>query len=190
MTPDLQPGDVLLCHSDAFVSKLIRFGETVRYHGWRKGLQMLVGRWTAPVDDPTWANHAAVYVGDGQLIEALGSGLVMSPVSKYGPDAYRVAPLAEIRQDVSAEARADLVAFAKAQLLRHGPYGWLSIASIVVQILTPSKLDLSYDGALICSAFAAQCWEHAGLILPTRSSLTTSPADLAAWLDRCTKVAA
>lgn len=182
------PGDLLLCHSKGFIGALIRFGENVRYHGWRHALRVAVGLVAEDPDDPCWANHVAVYVGNGHIIEAESKGLVLSSVDKYSPldehnctaAPYRLAPLASVRPAVTADDRAALVAFAQAQLDRHGRYGWLSIASIVLQILTPSKLDLSWDGALICSAFGAQCWEHAGVTISTRSALTTMPADIAA----------
>lgn len=180
---ELLPGDVLLTRSSSVVGALIRFGERTQYAGWPAALKWLlkfVLRISNPDsrEDPWWANHAAVYVGDGQLIEALAGGLTVSPVSKYA--APIVLPLTVVRPDVTDVDRARAVAFARTQVARHDRYGWLSIASIVLQLVTPLRLDVSWDGALICSAFAAQALEHAGVVLPTRSSLTTMPADLAA----------
>ena len=188
---DLLPGDLLLTHSKGFVGALIRFGENVRYHGWRHAFAVALGIVPEDRSDPCWANHVAVYVGNGQVIEALGRGLQLSSIEKYElPGAHNcaatpciVAPLELVQPGVLPIERKSLVDFAREQLARHDRYGWLSIASIVLQLLTPSKLDVSYDGALICSAFGGQCWEHAGVILPTRSSLTTMPADLAAMVD-------
>lgn len=180
---ELLPGDVILTRSNSVVGSLIRFGERARFAGWPAALHWLIKfvlRISQPdeLSDPWWANHAAVYIGDGQLIEALADGLTLSPVSKYSQSIH--VPLAGLRPDVTDTDRAQAVGFARTQLARHDRYGWLSIASIVVQLLTPLRLDLSWDGALICSAFAGQCLEHAGVLLPTRSSLTTMPADLAA----------
>lgn len=185
---DLQPGDLLLVHSGGLVGALIRFGENVRYHGWKHAFAVAVGRAVEKPEDPCWANHVAVYIGNGQVIEALANGLNESPADKYVLEGdhnctatpARIAELASVRPEVTAEERAALVAFAQDQLAKHDDYGWLSIASIILQILTPAKLDLSWDGAMICSAFAGRCWEHAGVILSTRSALTTMPADLAA----------
>lgn len=182
---DRQVGDLVLTRSAGAVGALIRFGERVRYHGWAvaagRAMQVLLRRPVAEDrTDPSWVNHAAVYVGNGHLIEALAKGLQLSPADKYAPGCSIDVPLTAVRPDVSDVERQALAGFARAQLGRHDRYGWLSIASIVAQLLTPAKLDVSWDGALICSAFAAQCWEHAGVTLPTRSSLTTMPADLAA----------
>lgn len=176
---DLMPGDLLLCRSNGLVGALIRFGERVRVHGWQVALEravrVLAGQKIpeAP-DDPSWCNHVAVYVGDGQVIEALAKGLQLNPV---GTRDHVVAPLCNALPAVGEAERQALLDFAHAQLGRHDRYGWLSIVSIVLQILTPAKLDVSWDGALICSAFGAQCWEHSGVTLWTRSSLTTMPSD-------------
>jgi hypothetical protein len=179
----MRPGDLLLVHSSGLVAGLIRFGENVRYHGWRRAFRVALGKADVGRDDPCWATHVAVYVGSGRIIEAQARGLVIDDISKYDPVKYRVAPLAGVRKNASNADRAKAVDFAYEQERLHDKYGWLSIASVVLQILTPARLDISWDGALICSAFGAQCWEHAGVILPTRSSLTTLPADLAAMVD-------
>lgn len=185
MTLDLLPGDVLLTRATGLVPAFIRFGERVRYQGWWRALwhaaQKAVG--VAQPDmpgDPWYISHAAVCVGPGRLIEALAAGLAASPVAKYSGKPVVAVPLARLVPDVTDTDRARAVRFAQTQLARHDRYGWLSIASIILQLVTPLRLDISWDGAVICSAFAAQCLEHAGVTLATRSSLTTTPADLAA----------
>lgn len=179
---DLQLGDVLLVRDTGIIPSLIRLGENVRYHGWKVALRRFFGRETEPLDDPCWPNHAAVYVGNDCVIEAEAKGLTLSPVEKYKPGQYQVAALAKVQPDTADIERTALVLFARSQLAKHVKYGWLSIATIVAQLLTPVKLDLSWDGSMICSAFAALCWEHAGVTLPTRSAMTTMPADLAAMV--------
>lgn len=179
---DLQPGDLLLCRSKGIVGVLIRFGERTRVHGWRialgRAVRVLFHRSVDEgPDDPAWTNHVAVYVGGGQVIEAVAKGLQLASVEKYGPDVHVVARLANADPGIGLVERQALVEFAHAELDRHTSYGWLSIASIVLQLLTPTKLDVSWDGAVICSAFGAQCWEHSGVVMNTRSSLTTMPSD-------------
>lgn len=180
----LLPGDIILTRSSGLSDSLIRFGERVRYAGWRRALRWFAGcaLRSAPADrpdDPWWANHAVVYVGDGKIIQAVASGGVVPGVlEQYSGTAKAYLRLADLRPDVTARDRHAAVRHAQTAARRHAAYGWLSIASIVAQRLTPAKLDVSWDGALICSALAAQCLEHAGVELPTRSSLTTMPADL------------
>lgn len=183
----LLPGDILLTRSESAIGAIIRFGETVKYHGWRAALTRAAGAAVGrpvPADpsDPAHWNHAAVFIGRGQVVEALAAGLTVSPAGKYPAGSFTVLRLADLLPDVSAASRARVVMFARAEQARHDAYGWCSIASIVVQLLTPVRLDLSWDGALICSAFAARCLEHAGFVLPTLSALTTMPADLAALI--------
>jgi hypothetical protein len=167
---DLETGDVVLVEGTGFVDTLISIGARVRYHGW---LSLLKKR----PNDETRFTHAAVVV-NGKLIEALATGLMESNLNKYD-GRCGVAKLTSVSPFVNAQDRYNLAVFASNALDRHDKYGWLSILSIILEIITPLKLDISWDGALICSAFAAQCWEHAGVVLPTLSSLTTMPADIA-----------
>lgn len=184
----LLPGDVIVTRSAGTVGALIRFGGRIRYEGWIRALSWLfkrILRIDQPDDpnQPWWPNHAAVYVGDGMVIEALAAGLTLSPLAKYAPGHYRICRLDSAERSVGPFERQAAVAYAHAMLARHCSYGWLSIASIVLQLLTPARLDVSWDGAMVCSAFAAACWQHAGVILPTRSALTTMPADFWRWVD-------
>lgn len=181
MDLQLQPGDLLLTRSTGAVGSLIRFGERVRAHGWRTALArafhwMLGFGIPEQPDDPAWCNHVAVYVGDGWLVEALAAGITCSPLDKYAPGSYRVARAAKARPDITDAERAAGVAHALRDAKRHAEYGWPSIASIILQILTPIKLDISWDGAKICSAEGAETWEHMGIEITTLSALTTMPS--------------
>lgn len=185
----VKPGDVLLVRSTGFVPSLIRFGERVRFAGWGRTLIWLartIVRVAQPDEptDPWFVSHAAVAVSDTECVEALAAGLTLSPLAKYDHTRAVLLRLEDLQPFVAQLERTSAVRFAREQLDRHDRYGWLSILSIVVQLLTPSKLDISWDGALICSAFAAQALEHAGVTLPTRSSLTTMPADLLAMIPK------
>lgn len=188
-----QTGDLIWTRSEGVVGSLIRFGARVKYHGWRTALwracQTVILRRGLP-EDPTdfaWGNHIAVYVdgwfvglpGGDYVIEALAHGLTLTPLEHYKPTQYRLLPLIDVRPDLGPFDRLALEEFAKRELADHDSYGWLAIASIVLQLLTPVKLDVSWDGSMICSAFGARCWEHAGVTIPTLSPYTTMPADLA-----------
>lgn len=174
----MQPGDLLYTRSAGPVGWLIRFGQNVRYHGWIQAVRRGVSGRTDPADW-TWGNHIAVCAGD-HVIEALARGLTRSPLTKYGIADSTVLPLTAVCPDVTDTERGRVVAFAEHELAAKDSYSWLGIASIVLQLLTPTRLDVSVDGAMICSAFGARCWEHAGVTLQTRSPYTTMPADLRA----------
>lgn len=177
----LQAGDLIATRSTGAVGWLIRFGESVQERGWLKtiwaALKRLVGLGEVEdPNDPWYYNHIAVYIGRGQLIEALSGGLTVSPLTKYTQ--FRELPLAKALYDPQGDERSNAMRFARDAYGRHTDYGWLEIGSIIGQLTTPSKLDVSWNGALICSAFGAQVWEHAGVNLPFRSSLGVKPSDL------------
>lgn len=184
MPNSLLPGDLILVYRNSgIVGFLICFGQRVKYTGWAAALRwarrFVFARAGYDPRDPLDGHHIAVYIGAGQIIEALAKGLTMSRlVDKYHPEDYDVLPLAQANPRAGALDRDQATTFALAELARKASYSWLSIASIVLQLLTPLRLDVSWGGAMICSAFGARCWEHAGVVLPTLSAATTMPADL------------
>jgi hypothetical protein len=63
---DYDPRDFILPHGSAFYSKLIRFGQTLRFRGKNRKY--------------AWWNHAAMRISQtGDLIEALGPGVEKKP---------------------------------------------------------------------------------------------------------------
>jgi len=93
-----------------------------------------------------------------------------------------IAPMAgeDAWQDVIDVNRTHEVEFAQACL--HNHYGWLTIVSIALSLLTGSKLGFGVDGQEICSALVARCLERTGEIFPT-DPWHIMPADLAKYYD-------
>jgi hypothetical protein len=157
------PGDFILTHGISWSSYLIRFGETIRYWGPDKKFT----RW----------NHAAIFINEkGDIIEALGGGVQQRNISVYRETEYHVVHLENVL-DIN---RAHEVAFAEACLNDH--YGWLTIVSIALSLVTGSKLGFGVDGQEICSALVARCLERTGEIFPT-DPWHIMPADLAKYFD-------
>jgi len=158
--PDVwQPGDFILTHGDAFLSKLIRFGERLRIHGADRRF--------------AWYNHAALVVNEhGDLAEALSRGVVPSNADKYLPKDYVV-----VHSGASADDVAEVRAFADWVLATRHKYGWFTIASIVLTVLTGSKFTFFIDGEFICSGFVARAMERTGAIF-NRDPVHITPADL------------
>ena len=186
--PHGQPGDLLYTRSTGVVGAGIRFGQDVDLFGWWAADKALFRRMVlrdGPQEfgSPAWGNHIAV-VGDGCLIEALARGVVRSPLSKYRLSEAVVLPLETVRPGVTVRERAAAVAYAEKQAELHDSYGWLGITSIALQLTTPARLDVEWDGAMICSALGARAWEHAGVILPTRAAGTTMPCQLRRMVGR------
>lgn len=161
---DYQPGDFILTYSTRLFSRLIRFGQSLRYRGdERKYI-----RW----------NHAAVIVSpQGDIIEALGTGVQRNHLSKYGPTEYAI-----VRIDAFAQPhdREQIVAFAEWALGEK--YGWATVLSIALNVLTGAKLTFGVDGQNICSGLVARALERSNAIFQTTPSHVT-PAELAKLFD-------
>jgi hypothetical protein len=159
--PDYEPGDFILTHSSGLFGRLIRFGETLRY--WGKDAKY--ARW----------NHAALITSiEGELIEALSSGVVRSPISRYTPTEYYLIHLHE--DDADSRDRRQAVAYAT-YCLGEG-YSWLTICNIALALLTGCKFTFGIDGQVICSGLIARCLERTSIIFDGAAS-NISPADLA-----------
>jgi hypothetical protein len=158
------PGDFLLTHGDALFSKLIRFGERLRIRGADRKF--------------TWFNHAALVIdADGTLAEALAAGVVRSPADKYLAKDYVV-----VSPGASASDVAEVLAFADWVLRTRHKYGWVTIASIALTVLTGSKFTFFVDGEFICSGFVARAMERTQAIF-NRDPVHITPADLAKYYD-------
>jgi uncharacterized protein YycO len=152
------PGDFILTHGSAWTSRLIRFGQAVRFVG----------------DDRKYArwNHAAMIVSaNGNLIEALGGGVEETNLAKYEGTEYHL-----VRVMASSEDRDEVVAFA--QWCRGQPYGYITIVSIGLSLLTGAKFTFGFDGQSICSGLVARALERTRAIF-NRTPSHIMPADLA-----------
>ncbi|HKC90343.1 MAG TPA: hypothetical protein VKE23_03340, partial [Candidatus Limnocylindria bacterium] len=117
--PDPLPGDFILTHGGEFFSRVIQFGQGLRFTG---------------KDRPyTYWNHSALIVSaDGALIEALGPGVQRTTLAAYKGTQYTV-----VHIDASDEDRKEMVAFAEHWI--GGPYDWATIVSITLSLLTGAK---------------------------------------------------
>lgn len=156
------PGDFILTHGDSFFSKLIRFGERLRIHGADRRY--------------AWFNHAALVAGsDGEIVEALGRGVVRENASKYASKHYVVVHSGADAHDVKA-----ILDFAEWVTKHRAHYGWLTIISLAFTMLTGAKVTFFVDGEFICSGFVARAMERTGAIF-SRDPVHITPADLAKY---------
>ncbi len=161
---DFAPGDFILTHGQSFFSRLIRFGQRLRFEG--------------PDRPFAWWNHAAIIVSPtGDLIEALGPGVQRTHISKYQPIEYHLISVAGI---VSGHDREEAVAFAEWCLDLE--YGWMTIVSIALSLLTGAKFSFGFDGQAICSGLVARALERSNAIF-NRTPSHIMPADLAKYFD-------
>jgi len=133
--PSFAPGDFLLTHSAGVVPAAIRLGEALRCHGRRK----VYAHWS----------HAALVTGaDGSLIEAGGHGVGRGNVSEYTPTEYHL-----VHIDATDADRVEMVDFAIACVGK--PYGFVTIACIIMRIVTGLRWTFGVDGTYICSGLVA-----------------------------------
>jgi len=141
----MKAGDLVFAHSKGIIAKAIRFGEWLRGGERRKG--------------STW-NHVAVlsHQVDGiwYVIQAEAKGVsndkCLSSVAPGGH--YEVVPLP------AGADRGLFNEFVKSQV--GSKYGYVSIASCVVDILLPDSICLRRSKTWICSGLAAAGLMYAG----------------------------
>lgn len=160
--PAPRPGDFVLTHGRAWTSRMIRFGQRLRIHGEDRKY--------------THWNHAAVIVGeDGSIIEALGGGVTRRNLSAYRPTEYHV-----VHIDASDADRDQVVGFAEWSVDQ--PYGYLTIVSIGLSLLSGGKFTFAFEGQQICSGLAARGLERTNAVF-NRSPSHIMPADLAKYYE-------
>jgi hypothetical protein len=167
MSPsEFEPGDFILTHSKGLFARLIRFGQRLRY--W--GIDRRFTRW----------NHTAIIVTDrGDLVEAL-TGVVRTHISHYKQTEYFLVRL----PPNMADSRDRMQAVAFAEFCVGERYGWVTIVSIALSMLTGAKFAFGITGQSICSGLVIRCLERTNFIIPNGDSPThVATADLAKWFN-------
>lgn len=144
LTP--KPGDLVFAHSNGIMGRIIRLGERIRF---RKGVQ--------------W-NHVAIIDrmmedGDWLIIQAEARGVTKDKrLSSIAPGGrYKVVRLP------SGISRQKVLDFAHDQV--GSRYGWLTILSIAIDILTPFWVpSFRTRNSWICSAISAEALRAGGWI--------------------------
>lgn len=158
--PIFTPGDFVLVHGGQLTSRIIQFGQGLRYRGADKQY--------------CYFNHAALVVDtDGGLIEAEGRGVCAGHINEYNASDYAL-----VHTDMSDEDRTEAVNFAKDCL--GDKYSFLTIGCISVSLLTGTKLTFGYQGHMICSGLVSRCLERGQYVFP-RDAAEMMPADLASY---------
>jgi hypothetical protein len=152
-------GDFILTHGFYFFSRLIQFGQALRY----------------PLRY-AYYNHAALVIeDDGTLAEALSRGVVRTHISAYDERFYYHVPTGWL---ATPHDREQIRAFACDVLAKRERYGWLTLASVSVALLTGSTIQFARNGTAICSGFVAEALRPAGYNW-AKSAPFMLPADLA-----------
>ncbi len=160
----LATGDIVLTHGSYWTSRMIRFGQRLRFRGARQRFAH-------------WNHVALVLDEEGNLGEALSDGVVRTKLSNYTGTEYHV-----VRVQCSDEDRTQIAAFATAVLdaPSRTRYGWLTIVSLFFTLTLGSKIVFGKVGTAICSGFACEALVRTGAIFP-RPPAYMMPADVAEY---------
>ena len=119
-------------------------------------------------------SHAALYAGNGQVIEAIGEGVVRRPIEQsLAEDSLAVAYRSP---NASPPIAARIVAYAAAQARAHAAYSVvgavLSTDSVMCRIVGPRP------ASFYCSQLVLESYRRGGLPLSTAPSQCLTPQDL------------
>jgi hypothetical protein len=150
------PGDIgFVCQHD-WTAFWIQVAQRVKY-----GKGSPAARW----------NHVFIVTDDvGGIIQANQSGVERGHLRQYIHDEY------ELRRPPYAPGGGQIVAEAATHHLGR-KYGWLTIASVTLSLLTGTKLRFGIAGDEICSGEAADDVTRANIDVGPDESFST-PADL------------
>lgn len=142
-TSGYHSGDLVFCHSNGMISRLIQFGQRIR---WKKNYQY---NHTAILD--TWDDAR----GEWTVIQAEGKGVTRGRrLSQIAPGGKLViVPLPD------GANRSDFLFFLRSQVGQK--YGFITDICIGFNILSPRviRIDFRQNGTWICSAvIAAGLW--------------------------------
>jgi cell wall-associated NlpC family hydrolase len=154
MTYQPRIGDFGVVKTGGVAGKLIRIGTSSRW------------------------NHTFIYIGDGKIVEAKPTGVVISLASQYpliGWNQHQI--LTDIqRQTIKAKA---MDAVGK-------PYSFLTILNVILRILglkilanTYVMRKLALKTGYICSELVEECYREAGVPIVNKEDFQTTPGDIA-----------
>lgn len=156
------PGDFILTHGSGIYSELIRFGQCFRFTG-------------PDVKYAYWSHAALITSASGDIVEALSNGVFRRNLIVYNEKEYVL-----VRIEVSDDDRRQAVAYAESAIGTR--YGWATIVSIALSLISGLRFSFGFDESKICSGLVAGALERTNAIFP-RPATHIMPADLAKYYD-------
>jgi hypothetical protein len=176
---DGQAGDAVFCHSTGLVGRAIRIGQWIRHFGVYKTWNHI-----------GWLDEAVTVQGvtvDWKVGQAVSRGVTNTALlSKIAPGGkFEIVPMTAFPTVVPNDhlAREILLATLRSQV--GVEYGFLTIASIIINILTPKFLHIDFraENTWICSAVYS--WGlHSGGGTVTGDVYQRLPAEVAQSADK------
>jgi uncharacterized protein YycO len=141
---DPKPGDFALCRIPGIAGRAIALGERL-------------------IGDASAVQHAYVYVGDGNIVQAMPSGAELVPLAAAEPAVIWSGSAIDLTDD----QRDAICHIAKS--LVGTPYGWLDYLSLALAAwhIRPRWVRdrIFYDDTLICSQLVDVAYECSGVQL-------------------------
>lgn len=121
--------------------------------------------------------HAAIFVGNGDVIEARPEGVGAAPIGSWTNRTILWSNL-----DLTDEQRKNICESARA--MAGIPYSWVDIVALGLSAwgITPEWVwkRLERSDRLICSQLVARCYHLAGInLIPSKADCRITPGDLA-----------
>ncbi len=180
---EARPGDVVFCHSTGAIGRGIRIAQRIAILGFFGAIRSLLR--PSPANAPWEHNHVAVLVTvagtaySSFVYQAQAAGTERVRLSDVAPGGTYVIVSADIFRTIDGPPinRSRMLAEGKRRLGEE--YGFVTIASEVVNLTTPRalRIDFRRPGTLICSAYAALML-HAGGAAIDVDLYNVTPAEL------------
>jgi uncharacterized protein YycO len=154
------PGDFILTHDTSIFSRMIRFGQGLRFRG-------------DSAQYAYWSHAALISDTSGNLIEAVGEGVCLTHLDKYRDVDYTIVRISALDID-----REQAVTYASRCIGRK--YGWIHLASLSLSLLSGLTFSFGFDTQLICSGLVATALERTSAVFD-RDASHILPADLARY---------
>jgi len=145
-------GDYFVVHTNGWAARLIQFGTRSKW------------------------NHAGIYIGNDQVIEARPIGVKIRSIHEYDS-----LPIIWSNEPLTETERENLVKFAKS--FENDGYGIGSIIALGFKCLGlsifPANWLAIHEKKVICSQLVAWCYSHVKIKLTNKPHALVTPADLA-----------
>jgi len=165
MEQTIKPGDVLLCYAPSWLGEGIDLFEA---------LGALRSQKKLPEHRPIYS-HAALCVGDGKLIEAVGKGVVYGTIETYKgvADVWRT-PLTDAQ-------RFEIIRYAEALVKKKITYNDWDIVVQAFYLLTGFMLPHWLNKSVICSVAVYDEFHAANPRIQVAARRNCTPEDLAMY---------
>lgn len=160
INPDIQPGDAIYARTNNAYGKMIRFAQAIRWWRGRDWNHMAIVD-HVDANGQIWVNQMARRCEQVKIEDVAPGGKLKWVPMPEGLDRERSLTWARKRLGTK--------------------YGYLTIASIVVNLMLPERIsiDIHVENTLICSGYVNRAWEHGGYDCPVNPfNITPAESDM------------